>query len=141
MKIEPYLFFDGRAEEAIEFYKKAIGAKVPALMRFKDNPDNAGCPPPPGSENKIMHANLQIGDSIVMVSDGECQGKMKFDGFSLALNAANPDEVNRLFNALADGGQVIMPVAKTFFSPAFGMVQDRFGVTWMVIVPVPMPQA
>jgi PhnB protein len=141
MKIEPYLFFDGRAEEAIEFYKKAVGAKVTALMRFSDNPDTAGCPPPPGSENKIMHANLLIGDSVVMASDGECKGKSKFDGFGLSLSAANPDEANKLFKALADGGQVVMPMTKTFFSPAFGMVQDRFGVTWMVIVAVPMPQA
>lgn len=142
MKIEPYLFFDGRAEEAIEFYKKAVGAQVTALMRFKDNPDSGpGCQPPAGSENKIMHANIKIGESVVMVSDGQCQGKMKFDGFSLSLNAANPDEAKKLFKAISDGGQVMMPMDKTFFSPAFGMAQDRFGVTWMVIVPVPMPQA
>ena len=141
MKIEPYLFFDGRAEEAIEFYKKAVGAKVTALMRFKDNPDNAQCPGPAGSENKIMHANVQIGESVVMISDGQCQGKMKFDGFSLSLSASNPDEANKLFKAISEGGQVMMPMAKTFFSPAFGMAQDSFGVTWMVIVPVPMPQA
>src|SRR5688572_22996507 len=101
MKIEPYLFFGGRAEEAIEFYKKAIGAKVPALMRFKDSPDNVGFGAPAGSENKIMHANLQIGETTVMVSDGQCQGESKFDGFALSISAANPDEVNRLFSALA----------------------------------------
>jgi PhnB protein len=139
MKIEPYLFFDGRCEEAIEFYKKTIGAEVTMLMRFKDNPDVANCPIPPGSENKIMHANLRVGDSQVMASDGECKGKAKFDGFALSLNAANPAEAERLFKTLGEGGQVVMPMAKTFFSPAFGMVQDRFGVTWMVIVPAPMP--
>ena len=142
MKIEPYLFFDGRCEEAIEFYKKTVSAKVVALMRFKDNPDagaNPGCPTPPGTENKIMHATLQIGESIVMASDGNCQGAMKFDGFGLSLSAANEGEAQKLFKALSDGGQVMMPMAKTFFSPAFGMVQDRFGVHWMVIVPAPMP--
>ena len=142
MKIEPYLFFDGRCEEAIEFYKKTVSAKVVALMRFKDNLEagaNPGCPMPPGTENKIMHATLQIGESIVMASDGNCQGAMKFDGFGLSLSAANEAEAGKLFKALSDGGQVMMPMAKTFFSPAFGMVQDRFGVHWMVIVPAPMP--
>src|SRR5688500_2063199 len=115
MKIEPYLFFVGRAEEAIEFYKKAVGEQVKAVMRFKDIPDGDGCEPSPGSENKIMHANLRIGESVVMVSDGQCQGKMKFDGFSLSLSAANPDEANKLFKAVSEGGQVMMPMAKTFF--------------------------
>ena len=135
MKVQPYLFFDGRCEEAIEFYRKALGAEVPMLMRFKDSPE----PPqpgmvPPGSENKIMHATLRIGDTVLMVSDGHCQGKPSFEGFSLSVTAANEAEAKRLFASLGDGGQVRMPLTKTFFSPSFGMLADRFGVGWMVIV-------
>jgi PhnB protein len=138
MQVQPYLFFDGRCEEAIEFYKKALGAQVDMLMRFKDSPEhvsaNEGCAPPAGTENKIMHSSLRIGDTVIMASDGECKGKPSFHGISLSLNAANEAEANRLFNALSDGGQVQMPLTKTFFSPAFGMVADKFGVSWMVVV-------
>lgn len=135
MQIQPYLFFDGRCEEALEFYKTALGAKVTALMRFKDNPESPrpGMVPP-GAENKVMHANLRIGDATVLASDGRCMGKASFQGFSLSLTVANEAEADRLFAALSDGGQVQMPLAKTFFSPRFGMVADRFGVTWMVYV-------
>ena len=135
MKLEPYLFYDGRCEEAIEFYRKALGAEVLMLMRFKDSPEPAqpGMVPP-GAENKIMHASLRIGDARVMASDGHCTGKPNFDGFSLSLSAANEAEAKRLFASLSDGGQVRMPLTKTFFSPCFGMVADRFGVGWMVIV-------
>ena len=135
MRVEPYLFFEGRCEEAIEFYKRALGAEVTALMRYKDSPEPP--PPgkvPPGSDNKVMHANFRIGDATVMASDGLCSGKPSFQGFSLTLNAANEAEAERWFNALADGGQVQMPLTKTFFSPRFGMLADRFGVSWMVIV-------
>ena len=138
MQIQPYLFFDGRCEEAVEFYRKALGAKVEMLMRYKDSPDS---PPagmvPPGSDNKVMHASLRIGDAVLMASDGHCQGKPSFQGFSLSLDASSEAEADRLFNALADGGQVQMPLGKTFFSPRFGMVADRFGVSWMLIVPHP----
>jgi PhnB protein len=135
MQVQPYLFFDGRCEEAVEFYKKALGAKVEMLMRFKDSPE----PPqpgmhPPGSENKVMHASLRIGETTVMASDGHCQGKPSFQGFSLSVTAANDAEAERLFAALGDRGQVQMPLTKTFFSSRFGMVADRFGVSWMVIV-------
>ena len=133
MPIEPYLFFEGRCEEAVEFYRKALGAKVEMMMRYKDSPEPP--PPgmvPPGSENKVMHASLRIGDATVMASDGNCSGKPKFDGIMLSITAKNVAEVDRYFNALADGGQVQMPLAKTFWSPRFGMVADRFGVGWMV---------
>jgi PhnB protein len=135
MHIQPYLFFDGRCEEAIEFYKRTVGAKVEMLMRFSDNPE----PPqpgmcPPGSENKVMHACIRIGDTAVMASDGRCMGKPSFQGFSLSLTVKDAAEADRLYAALGDGGQVQMPLAKTFFSPRFGMVGDRFGVSWMIIV-------
>ena len=135
MHVQPYLFFDGRCEEAIEFYKKALGAKVEMLMRFKDSPEPAqpGMHPP-GSDNKVMHASLRIGETTVMASDGHCQGKPSFQGFSLSITAANDSEAERLFAALGNGGQVQMPLTKTFFSSHFGMVADRFGVGWMVIV-------
>ena len=135
MQIQPYLFFDGRCEEAIEFYKKALGAKVEMLMRNSDSPEPP--PPgtlPPGAENKIMHANLRIGETNVLVSDGHCSGKPSFQGFSLSLTVATPAEADKLFAALSDGGQVRLPLTKTFFSPRFGMLADKFGVGWMVYV-------
>ena len=133
MQVQPYLFFDGRCEEALEFYSKKLGAKVEMLMRFKESPE----PPqpgmvPPGSEDKVMHASFRIGDTTVLASDGQCLGKPSFQGFSLSLTAPAEAEIDRLFAALADGGQVQMPLTKTFFSPRFGMVADRFGVSWML---------
>ncbi len=135
MPVTPYLFFDGRCEEALEFYKKALGAEVGMMMRFKESPEPP--PPgqvPPGSENKIMHACLRINGAAVMASDGCAQGKPKFEGFSLSVDAKDEAEADRMFAALADGGQVRMPLAKTFFAKRFGMVADRFGVGWMIIV-------
>jgi PhnB protein len=135
MLIQPYLFFDGRCEEAIDFYRRTLGAEVTMLMRFKEAPEPS--PPgmlPPGSENKIMHATLRLGDTTVMASDGNCQGKPSFQGFSLSLSIPDEVEAERLFAALAEGGQVQMPMTKTFFAPRFGMVADRFGVSWMLIV-------
>ena len=132
MQIQPYLSFDGRCEEAIEFYRRTLGAKVEMLMRFKEAPEPGMSPPEAGE--KVMHSALRIGDSMVLASDGRCLGKPNFQGFALSLTAANEAEAGRLFNALADGGQVQMPLAKTFFSPSFGMVADRFGVSWMVYV-------
>ena len=134
-KIEPYLFFDGRCEEALEFYRCTLGAEVTRMMRFKESPEppQPGCAAP-GSENKIMHASFKIGETNLMASDGRCSGKPSFQGFALSIAAPNEAEAERLFAALADGGQVQMPLAKTFFSPRFGMVADRFGVSWMVLV-------
>jgi len=134
MKVEPYLFFDGRCEEAIDFYKKAIGAEVTALVRFKDSPDPAMAH---GSQdgNKVLHASLRIGETTVMASDGQNQGKPNFDGFGLSMAVKSEAETKKLFNALADGGRVNVPLGKTFFSPSFGMVFDRFGVMWMIFVP------
>jgi PhnB protein len=137
--VQPYLSFEGRCEEAIEFYKQALGAQVNMVLRFKESPE----PPPPGCvpagcENKIMHAQLQIGETVVMMADGRCSGKIDFQGFSLALAVQSEAEADKHFAALADGGKIQMPLAKTFFSPRFGMVTDRFGVGWMVIVRRPM---
>lgn len=136
MQAQPYLFFDGRCEEALEFYKRALGIKVEMLMRYSDNPD-AGKPGacPPGADNKVMHAAFHVGDTLVMASDGMAAGKPEFKGFALSVDAANEAEADQLFAALGEGGQVQMPLAKTFFSPRFGMVTDKFGVSWMVIVP------
>ena len=134
MSIEPYLFFDGRCEEAINFYKSALGARVEMLMRFKDSPEPSQMELPPGSEDKVMHLSFLIGDTKVMASDGMCQGKPSFEGFSLSIAVPDMAEAERKFNALAEGGQVQQPLVKTFFSPGFGMVADRFGVSWMVVV-------
>jgi PhnB protein len=134
MNILPYLNFDGRCDEAIEFYKRALGAKVEMLMRFKEAPEQP--PPamrPPGIEDKVMHASLRIGESLLMASDGRCTGQTKFAGINLALSAANAAETQRYFTALSEGGNVTMPLAKTFFSPSFGMLTDRFGINWMIM--------
>ena len=133
--IHPHLFYEGRCEEAIEFYKKNLGAEVQFLMRIKESPEPQ--PPgstPPGSGDKILHARVRIGQSILLMADGRCNGKPVFDGFTLTLIVATPEESERAFKALADGGQVRMPLVKTFFSPSFGMVADRFGLGWMVLV-------
>ena len=140
--LQPYLFFDGRCEEALEFYRKTIGAEVTMLMRFKDSPEpHRPGMVAPGSENKVMHANFRVGNSEIMASDGRCLGKPNFQGFALSLEVPTEAEADRRFAALADGGRVELPLTKTFFSPRFGMVVDRFGVFWMVIVPAPEPPA
>jgi PhnB protein len=134
MQVQPYLFFGGRCEEAVEFYRDALGAQVQMLMRFSESPDT----PPPGMipENwgdKVMHACFKVGDTLVMASDGCASGEQEFKGFSLSVTVANEAEADRAFAALSDRGQVTMPLGKTFFSPRFGMVVDRFGVGWMVV--------
>jgi PhnB protein len=133
--VQPYLFFDGRCEEAIEFYRRALGAEVQMLLRFKDSPEppQPGCQPP-GTENKVMHAQFTVGETLVLASDGRCMGNPNFQGFGLSLTVPTVEDADRAFNALTDGGQVQMPLAKTFFSPRFGMLIDRFGVCWMVYV-------
>jgi len=133
--IQPYLFFGGRCEEAIEFYRQALGAEVGMLMRFKDSPDPTMCAP--GMGDKVMHANLMVAGTNILVSDGRCEGRSDFAGFSLSLTVTTEAEGARLFAALSDGGKVTMPFAKTFFSPGFGMLADRFGVPWMVHVTSP----
>ena len=119
-------------DEALEFYKKAIGAKVGMLLRFKEAPDKSMISP--GSEEKVMHSAVQVGDSTVLMSDGRCTGKPNFNGITLTISAKTEAEADTLFNGLAEGGQVTMPLAKTFFSPKFGMIADKFGVGWMVLV-------
>ena len=131
--VQPYLFFGGRCEEAIEFYRKALGAELVMMARFNEAPE-----PQPGLpecfENKVMHATLRIGETMVMASDGRCEGQQAYEGFSLSITV--PDEANaeRVFAALSDGGLVTMPLEKTFWAPKFGMLQDKFGVGWMVSV-------
>lgn len=132
MQIQPYLFFNGRTEEAIDFYKKALGAEVGMLMRWKDSPDKSACNS--GNENKVMHAAFQVRGATIMASDGDNTGKPEFKGFALTINANDEADADRTFNALADGGQITLPMTKTFFSPRFGMLADKFGVHWMVIV-------
>jgi PhnB protein len=138
MNVQPYLSFEGRAQEAIDFYTAALGAKVDMIMHFKDAPPEMQAQMSPGSKDKIMHAAFHIGDTQVMASDGQCNGKASFTGIALTLNAASNAEAEKLFNALAQGGQVNMPMSETFFANRFGMVADKFGVGWMVINPKPM---
>jgi len=130
MQVQPYLFFDGRCDEAIDFYRHALGAEVTMLLRFKDSPDPDMCPAAAG--DKVMHASFRIGDTTVLASDGRCEGRPTFQGFALSLTAPDEAKAERLFASLSDGGDVQMP--KTFFSPRFGMVADRFGVSWMISV-------
>lgn len=131
MQVQPYLYFNGCCEEALEFYRRVFGAEAAEVHRFKDSPPGM-CPP--GCEDKIMHARLRIGESTLFVSDGHCEGRPTFQGISLALIVPNDAEAERLFAALGDGGQVQMPLTQTFFSSRFGMVADRFGVSWMIYV-------
>ncbi len=130
--IQSMLFFDGRCDEALDFYKTALGAEVIMLMRNKDNPEPAaaGCPNMPA--DKVMHAQFRIGNTVVMACDGRCGGKPVFEGFGLTLNVPTEADADQAFAALSDGGQVMMPLDKTFFSPRFGMVTDKFGVWWMI---------
>lgn len=133
--VQPYLFFNGNCQEAVEFYCKALGAEVEMMMRFKESPE----PPlpgsvPPGFEDKIMHTSFRIGQTTVMASDGCETGGANFQGFSLSLSVPTEAEADRIFAALAEWGKVQMPLEKTFWSPRFGMVTDRFGVGWMVSV-------
>jgi PhnB protein len=136
--VQPYIFFNGSCEQAVDFYRKALGAEVQMMMRFKESPE---APPPgripPGYENKIMHCSFLIGSTLIMASDGCDTGKPNFDGFSLSISLPNEKEVDRAFAALSEGGKVDMPLAKTFWSPRFGMVTDRFGIGWMVTVAAP----
>jgi PhnB protein len=132
MQVQPYLFFEGKCEQALDFYRRALGAEVIMMMRFKDNP-NPAMTPPDGAE-QVMHAAFRVGETTVLATDGRCQGAPNFAGFALSLTVADAAEADRRFNALADGGQVQMPLGPTFFSPRFGMVADRFGVSWMVYV-------
>jgi PhnB protein len=131
VQVQAYLDFDGRCDEALEFYRTAVGAEVTAVHRFKDAPPGMAHP---GIENKVMHASFQVGGSTVLASDGHCQGQKSFQGFSLSLTVENDGKAEKLFGALSDGGQVTMPLSKTFFSSSFGMLTDRFGVSWMVYV-------
>ncbi|HAB18291.1 MAG TPA: VOC family protein [Verrucomicrobiales bacterium] len=130
--VQPYLFFEGSCDQALEFYQKALGAEVTALMRFKDSPELPLCPE--ASADKVMHASFRVGETVIMASDGRCSGKASFAGFALSLTLKDAAQAERAFTALAAGGQVQMPLGKTFFSPSFGMVIDRFGVAWMIYV-------
>jgi PhnB protein len=135
--VQPYLSFEGRCDEALEFYQKSLGAKVEFLMRFKDNPDKTICGN--ATPDKVMHCSFRVGETMLMASDGMCQGKANFAGIALSLGVATDAEAERVFAALSEGGQVQMPLTKTFYASKFGMVVDKFGVSWMVIVAVPMP--
>ena len=135
MQVQPYLFFDGRCDEAIDFYKLALDAEVMSLMRFRDAPDPDEHGPDRPEGDKVMHASLRVGDTMLLMSDGSAQGAPKFEGFSLSLNLQSEADAERLFAALADGGRIQMPLARTFFAPRFGMLTDRFGISWMIHVP------
>jgi PhnB protein len=133
MRVEPYLSFEGRCDEALEFYKKAVGAEVTMLMRFGESPDKSMLSA--GSEKKVMHSSVKIGDSVVMATDGRNTGKANFQGISLSITANNDADAKRYFEALSAGGQVQLPLTKSFFASSFGMLTDKFGVSWMVTTP------
>ncbi len=133
ISIQPYLFFNGRCEEALDFYRSALGAEIVSMMRFSDSPE-----PHPGlqagNENKVMHASVRIGETMLMASDGRCDGEPQFGGFTLAITVPNDAEADRVFDALGQGGKVEMPMTKTFWTSKFGMLEDRFGLGWMISV-------
>jgi len=133
-QIQPYLFFGGRCEEALAFYKTTLGAEIEMIMHFRDNPDKSDdCPIPPDFDDKVMHASFRVGASTIMASDG-CGDTSAFNGFSLSLTLPNEVDCQRVFALLSESGQVDMPLGKTFWSPCFGMVTDRFGLGWMITV-------
>jgi PhnB protein len=134
MIVQSYLSFEGRCEEALEFYQRAVGAKVEMLMRFKESPEPMGEKVPANTGDKVMHCAFRIGETTVMASDGYAKGKPEFKGFALSLAVKSEAEAEKVFSALSAGGQVTMPLAKTFWSPRFGMLLDKFGVCWMVNV-------
>lgn len=131
MNVQPYLCYEGRCEEALEFYKEKLGATVEMMMRFKESPDPSHNPP--GSDEKVMHVSFKVGETRLMASDGHCTGKPEFKGISLSLSVDDVDDAKKYFDALSDGGRIEMPLTETFFSPSFGMVEDKFGVMWMVL--------
>ncbi len=130
--VQPYLFFGGRCEEALEFYRSAVGAEVEMMMRYNQSPEPTDMPE--CFHEKVMHASFRVGTTTLMASDGRCDGPVSFEGFSLSVTVADEAEAERVFNALSEGGLVTMPLEKTFWAPKFGMLQDRFGVGWMVSV-------
>jgi PhnB protein len=136
MFVQTYIYGEGRSDEMLEFYKKAVGAEVTGLMRFKDAPDQSNMSP--GSKDKVMHAHFKVGDTGIMISDGRNQGNPKFDGFALTVQAKDAAEAEKYFKALSEGGQVTMPLTATFFAHSFGMLADKFGLNWMVIAAKPM---
>ncbi|MEO8203603.1 MAG: VOC family protein [Betaproteobacteria bacterium] len=136
MLVQPYVFFEGRCEEALDFYAKAIDAKLEMKMKYSESPGGSGSRPsglPAGSDDKIMHAAFKVGDSLVMASDGMCSGQAGFKGVALTISMDDQASVRRMFEALAQGGQVHMPLEKTFYSPLFGVVADKFGLSWMLM--------
>ena len=133
MNVQTYLFLDGRTEEALDFYRKEVGAEVTMLMKFRESPDKSQIPP--GADDKVMHAVFRVGETPIMISDGMNNGSPKFEGFALSINARHVADAQKHFNALLDGGEVTMPLAETFFAKSFGMLKDKFGVHWMVIAP------
>lgn len=146
MNVQPYLSFEGRAEEALDFYAKAVGAQIGLKMRFKEAPPmdpsetpGNGCADmgsaPVNSAEKIMHSEFKIGDSLIMATDGMCSGKANFAGVSLTIQTKDDAEAKQVFDALGAGGQVMQPLIKTFFATSFGMLADKFGVNWLVIAP------
>jgi PhnB protein len=132
MRVEPYLMFSGRCEEAIAFYNQAIGAHTTMVMRFDESPEPPMMPLPPHWGKKIMHGSFKVGDTLVMASDGMSDEPVSFAGVSLSITADNEAQVKQFFDALALGGNIFMPIGKTFWSPCFGMCSDKFGVNWMV---------
>lgn len=149
MKVQSYLSFEGRCDEALGFYKKALGAEVVQLMRYGDAPPPPSTPPSDNADagcggampagDKVMHAVVRIGETELMASDGRCSGQAEFKGVMLALSAGTDAEARQWFDALADGGQVTQPLMPTFFTSSFGMLNDRFGVSWLLVVQQPSP--
>lgn len=132
MQVQPYLDFGGRFDEAMAFYGKVLGAQVTFVMRYKDAPPSEGMEVPDDWKDKVMHANIQFGESQLMASDGQRGEKPAFTGFSLSVGAVSKDEGQRIFDGLSEGGQVVVPYQKTFWAEGFGMLVDRFGMSWMV---------
>jgi PhnB protein len=130
MQMNPYLTFDGQCEEAFKLYEKVLGGKIVAMMSHEGTP--AAEHVSPEWRSKIMHARLVVGDKVLMGSDAPPDRRHPMEGFSVTLGIDKPEEAERIFNALAQGGEVRMALEKTFWAERFGMLVDRFGTPWMI---------
>ncbi|MBV8799874.1 MAG: VOC family protein [Alphaproteobacteria bacterium] len=136
MEINPYLNFNGNCGEAFQFYAKVLGGKDLRIMTFADAPP--GMPVTRETKNQVMHARFRVGDTMIMGSDGPGGRYNKPQGYAVNIGVDTPEEADRIFAALAEGGNVGMPIAETFWAKRFGVVTDRFGTHWMVNCEKPM---
>lgn len=132
---KPYLYLSGQCDEALAFYQQHLGATISMLIRFNESPKPLPTDLPDGYEDKVMHCEFSVGDMSIMASDGCKESTGEFRGFSLTLTIADEAYARQAFQALSEGGEVNMPLSETFWSPLYGQVTDKFGISWMIMLP------